>query len=285
MTCKSCANPPEQHPLQHNRFAPARRLACDNGAVNPWLIAPPAALTAAAAATAYGAAYPRAQLFGATVWRSNSPKKLAITFDDGPNPKITPELLDLLDQYQARATFFVVGRFARECGDLLRETSRRGHLIGNHTENHAHLFWLGPAAVHQELRRGNEAIAEILGAPAKWFRPPWGTRNPWVVSTAAREGMRTVLWTELPGDWRQKPAAWLIERLQPIARRARHANRLPNAAPARFGDVLCLHDGDHRFLNGDRRRTLEALRYWLPRWRDLGLEFVTIDQAVSPPAS
>jgi peptidoglycan/xylan/chitin deacetylase (PgdA/CDA1 family) len=219
------------------------------------------------------------------VWRTNSPRKLAITFDDGPNPKITPELLDLLDQHHARATFFVVGRFARECPDLLNETSRRGHLIGNHTENHAHLFWRGPAEICDELLRCNEAISRILGAPAKWFRPPWGTRNPWVVSSAAREGMRTVLWTELPGDWREKPAEWLIERLQPITRRAETVKATEDTGRSRFGDVLCLHDGDHRSLNGDRRRTLDALRYWLPRWRDLGLEFVTIDQAVSPPAA
>jgi peptidoglycan/xylan/chitin deacetylase (PgdA/CDA1 family) len=251
--------------------------------MNSWLIAPPVVLTAAAAISAYAAAYPPAQLFGSTVWRTNVPQKLAITFDDGPNPKITPELLDLLDQYHARATFFVVGRFARECRDLLKETSRRGHLIGNHTESHAHLFWRGPAEIRDEMRRCNDAVSEILGAPAKWFRPPWGTRNPWVVSSAAREGMRTVLWTELPGDWRQKPAEWLIERLQPIARRAETVNQAKGTG--RFGDVLCLHDGDHRTLNGDRRRTLEALRYWFPRWRDLGLEFVTIDQAVSPPAA
>jgi len=79
-----------------------------------WLIAPPVALTAAAAITAYAAAYPPAQLFGSAVWRTNAPQKLAITFDDGPNPRITPDLLDLLDQFHAQATFFVVGRFARE---------------------------------------------------------------------------------------------------------------------------------------------------------------------------
>jgi peptidoglycan/xylan/chitin deacetylase (PgdA/CDA1 family) len=268
-------------PSAHHR----RHFTCDNGAVNPWLISAPAVLAAAGAATAYGAAYPRAQLFGATVWHTNSPRKLAITFDDGPNPNITPQLLDLLDQYQARATFFVVGRFARECRDLLSETSRRGHLIGNHTENHANLFWRGPSEIREEMRRCNDAISGIVGARAKWFRPPWGARNPWVVSSAAREGMRAVLWTELPGDWREKPAEWLVERLQPIARRIQNASKTADAAASHFGDILCLHDGDHRFLNGDRSRTLEALRHWLPRWRDLGLEFVTIDEAVSSPAA
>jgi len=79
------------------------------------------------------------------------------------------------------------------------------------------------------------------------------------------------------------PVDWLIPRMQPIATRAQKASK--NGALANgTGDILCLHDGTHRGLNGDRTRTLAALEYWLPRWRDLGLEFVTIDQAVRTPA-
>ena len=107
--------------------------------MNPWLIAGPTGLAAAAAGiAAYGAAYPRSQLFGRTVCRTNSPSKLALTFDDGPNPAITPKLLDLLDRYKARATFFVIGKHARECPDLLKETAARGHVIGN---PHAQRFY------------------------------------------------------------------------------------------------------------------------------------------------
>src|SRR5882762_3708278 len=98
-------------------------------------------------------------------------------------------------------------------------------------------------------------------------------------------GCRTVMWTLIAGDWQEKPAEWLIRRMQPIAD---HAQRIlgngskPTAAGT--GDVLCLHDGAHRQMNGDRSRTLRALEHWLPRWRDLGLEFVTIGEAVSTPA-
>src|SRR5215472_115216 len=121
--------------------------------MNPWLIeAPAATLLAAAGITAYGAVYPRAQLFGPTLCRTNSPRKLAITFDDGPNPAITPKLLDLLDRYEAKATFFVIGRFVRECPELVRETVARGHVAGNHTDTHANLFWLSPAQITVELR-------------------------------------------------------------------------------------------------------------------------------------
>jgi peptidoglycan/xylan/chitin deacetylase (PgdA/CDA1 family) len=122
-------------------------------------------------------------------------------------------------------------------------------------------------------------LRDTVGAPAKYFRPPFGLRNPWVVSTARELGMQTVMWTLLPGDWREKPVDWLTARMQPIAVRAK------TGAHRRTGDVLCLHDGAHRRLNGDRSRTLAALEYWLPRWRDLGLKFVTIGEAVSTPAA
>ncbi len=254
--------------------------------MNPWLVTLPAVVTTAAAGlAAYGAAYPRAQLFGRTICRTNSPRKLAITFDDGPNPSITPKLLDLLDLYNAKATFFLIGRYVRECPELVQETVARGHLVGNHTETHPNLFRRTRREIRIELRLCHDAISNALGAPPKWFRPPFGMRNPWVIPAARELGYRTVMWTLLPGDWQEKPAEWLIPRMQPIADHAQRSggNGATASAPGR-GDVLCLHDGAHRELNGDRSRTLAALEHWLPRWHDLGLEFVTIGEAVSTPA-
>src|SRR5262249_21906529 len=138
---------------------------------------------ASAGAVAYGGGYPSAQLFGETLCRTNSPRKLAITFYDGPNPSLPPKLLDLLEKLNAKATFFVIGKFARECPDLVRETATRGHLIANHTQTHPNLFWLGPAAIKDELQQCSGVVGDILGTPPKWFRPPYGFRNPWVVST------------------------------------------------------------------------------------------------------
>lgn len=253
--------------------------------MNPWLIGSPLTLAATAAAvTAYAAAYPRSGLFGPAIWRTNSPRKLAITFDDGPNPKITPELLNLLDRFHARASFFVIGRFARECPELLRETVERGHSVGNHTLSHPNLFWRSARQIHEELRQCNEAISEATKASPRWFRPPFGLRNPWVISEARALGLDTVLWTLLPGDWRGKPPGWLIKRLEVIANHAQSAGSGGKISESGHGDILCLHDGDHRFLNGDRAATLAALQHWLPRWRDMGLEFVTIDEAVNAPA-
>ena len=255
--------------------------------MNHWLLAGPPTLAAAAAGfTAYAAVYPRSQLFGATVCRTNSPRKLALTFDDGPNPAITPKLLDLLDRYKARATFFVIGKHARECPELLKETAVRGHVIGNHTDAHPNLFWLKPDQITVELRCCNFSIKAATGALPRWFRPPYGVRNPWVVPAARELGQRVVMWTLIPGDWRATSSEWLVPRLAPIAE---HAKRNLSAdvaeSPAATGDILCLHDGSHRQLNADRLPTIAALEYWLPRWRDLGLEFVTIEGAVSTPAT
>ena len=252
----------------------------------PWLIGGAGALTGMAGAVAYGAAHPRAQLFGPTICRTNSARKLALTFDDGPNPAITPKLLDLLARYNARATFFVVGKFVRECPELVQETAARGHVIGNHTDAHPNLFWLNSDRIYVELRCCNSAIVAATGQPPRWFRPPYGFRNPWVFLKARELRQQVVMWTLIPRDWRASSAEWLIPRMKPIAAHAqRNLSGKAASASVGTGDILCLHDGYHRQLNADRSHTLAALEYWLPRWRDLGLEFVTIEHAVGSPAT
>jgi peptidoglycan/xylan/chitin deacetylase (PgdA/CDA1 family) len=251
--------------------------------VNPLVPVIPSVAAVAAGLAAYGAVHPRSQLFGPTIRYTASPKQLAITFDDGPNPAITPRLLDLLERYKAQATFFLIGKFVRESPDLVREIAAGGHAIGNHTETHPNLFWLGAARLREEIGRCQEAITAATGQAPVMMRPPYGLRNPLVASAARASGIRSVvMWTLIPGDWRAKPAEWLIERMRPIAARAERAQRGAPAQPG--GDVLCLHDGDHSRPNGDRERTLAALANWLPRWRDLGLEFVTIASAADRAA-
>ena len=243
--------------------------------MDPWLIGVPIGIAAGlAGVTAYGAVDPRAQLFGHTIWHTDKPQKLAITFDDGPNPAITPKLLDLLDRHKAKATFFVVGKYVRDAPSLAKEIAARGHLVGNHTESHPNLFFCGPAETRSELLRCSEAIGNATWEEPKWFRPPFGFRSPWLGSIALQYRMRMVMWTLIPGDWLVKPAEWLIRRMQPVAA---HVQVEKGRQPAE-GDILCLHDGDYARPNGDRTHTLAALEYWLPRWRDLGLEFVTMDQ-------
>src|SRR5216684_6175102 len=167
--------------------------------MHPAFIAGPiAAGVFATGITVYGAAHPRSQIFGSTICRTNSPRKLAITFDDGPNPAITLKLLDLLDRHNAKATFFLIGRYVRECPELVKETVARGHEVGNHTELHPNLLWLNPTKVRVELRLCHDAIRGAIGTPPIWFRPPYGMRNPWVIPAARELGYGTVMWTLLP---------------------------------------------------------------------------------------
>jgi peptidoglycan/xylan/chitin deacetylase (PgdA/CDA1 family) len=250
--------------------------------VNPWIVAAPVLAAAGAGMTAYAARYPHAQLFGPVISRTNSPRKLAITFDDGPNPAMTPKCLELLARYNARATFFMIGRYVRECPELVRELVARGHLTGNHTQTHPNLFRTPPGRTGDELRRCQDAIEDALGAPPKFFRPPWGFRSPWLAGAAGELNLRTVMWSLLPGDWRAPSDEWLIERSAAIGDRARHSQAVGTGRSS--GDVLCMHDGSHDRQNADRSHTLAALEHWLPRWRDLGLEFVTIEEAVRAAA-
>jgi peptidoglycan/xylan/chitin deacetylase (PgdA/CDA1 family) len=121
LTCKRCAG----------------RNKARNGSLADWS---PCRSRPGRRDNAFGALNPRSQLFGATICRTASPLQLALTFDDGPNPAITPKLLDLLDRFQVKATFFVIGRFVRQCGALTKEIAERGHLLANHTETHPNLF-------------------------------------------------------------------------------------------------------------------------------------------------
>ena len=227
-------------------------------------------VAAAAGAAAWGAVYPGSQLFGPTLRRTKTASSIALTFDDGPNPAVTPALLDLLERHSVHATFFVIGRFARACPDLIREIAARGHAIGNHTDSHPSLAWRVPSSVAAELSRCQDAVATATQSqPPRWMRPPFGFRGPQLRGAVRRAGLAGVaMWSLTCYDWTPQPAARLIARL----------GRL------RGGEIALLHDGDHRALGGDRAHVVTALEYWLPRWRDQGLEFVTIDQVGGPTA-
>src|SRR5580692_10349013 len=149
---------------------------------------------AVAGTAAWGAVAPSSQLFGPTVRRTASARQIALTFDDGPNPAATPQLLDLFDRFQVRATFFLIGKFARACPDVVREISARGHLLGNHTETHANLFYQSRAGIRDELARCQDAVSAATHKdPPRWMRPPYGYRNPLLDGEVQRAGMQGVV--------------------------------------------------------------------------------------------
>jgi peptidoglycan/xylan/chitin deacetylase (PgdA/CDA1 family) len=227
----------------------------------------------AAGVAAWGAVSSRSELYGPTVRRTSSARKIALTFDDGPNPAATPRLLELFERYSVRATFFVIGKFASACPDLVREISARGHALGNHTHTHPNLFLELRAGIREELARCQDAVAAAVhGEAPRWMRPPYGYRNPLLDAEARRAGMQVVLWSKICWDWKPQPPQRLVDRLASVARTERT-----------HGDVVVLHDGDHRTLGADRAHVVAALEHWLPRWRDAGMEFVTMDSATASP--
>lgn len=211
---------------------------------------------------AWGVVAPSSQIFGPTIRRIRDKRAIALTFDDGPNPALTRQLLDLLDSHSARATFFVIGNHVRACPSLAKEIAEAGHTIGNHTETHPRLTFLTAERIRQELSSCKEAIIAATGKAPRWMRPPYGFRNRHVNAAARQSGCEgVVMWSQWGWDWKVREPERVIDRLRRVG----------------GGDIVLLHDGDHRVLEGDRRHTLKALEYWLPRWKDAGLRFVTID--------
>jgi peptidoglycan/xylan/chitin deacetylase (PgdA/CDA1 family) len=225
---------------------------------------------AAAGISAWGAVAPSSELFGPTLRHTASSRKIALTFDDGPNPAVTPRLLELFDRYSVRTTFFLIGKFARACPELVKEIGARGHLIGNHSDTHANLIFQSRARIRGELARCQDAISAATHTkPPRWMRPPYGYRSPLLRREILRAGMQgVVMWSKICWDWKPQPPDRLIERLSRVAR--------PEQP---YGDIVVMHDGDHRVLNGDRHHVAAALEHWLPRWRDAGMEFVTMDSS------
>jgi len=152
----------------------------------------------------------------------------ALTFDDGPHPDLTPHILDVLDRYDVKATFMVMGYAAESYPDLLVEVVSRGHEIGNHTWSHLHVAKTSATTARSEIERGTHVLEDVAGVPVGLFRPPQGRLNEAVVRLATNMRQDIVLWSVQRGEkrWRSSRSV------------ARHV--IDDAGP---GDIINLHDG------------------------------------------
>src|SRR3569833_2998344 len=208
---------------------------------------------------AHGAFHRNCWLFGAPLTKvPGAGKRVALTFDDGPNPDATPRILDALKERGVKATFFILGRHADQWPDLARRVADEGHAIGNHGWSHRKLHFKSPAYVRDDLTRGTKSIEAACGVHPKLFRAPHGFRSPWVNAIAGSLGQRAVGWTL--GVWdSDRPGVEAI------------VDRTVNGAKP--GSILLLHDGDGYDPRGDRVQTARAVPEIVDRLHAQGYQF------------
>ncbi|MGW4898466.1 polysaccharide deacetylase family protein, partial [Kitasatospora sp. NPDC004240] len=178
---------------------------------------------------------------------------VALTLDDGPDPRHTPTVLALLESYGIRATFFLVGENVAAHPALVREIADRGHHIANHTWSHPDLRTLSETRVHEELERTSELLHRATGRAPSWFRAPGGDWSTASLKVGAALGMRPMAWSVDPRDWARPGTAVITDRV------------LKDVRP---GSIVLNHDG-----GGDRSQTLAALKAYLPVLIDGGYFF------------
>jgi peptidoglycan/xylan/chitin deacetylase (PgdA/CDA1 family) len=208
-------------------------------------------------------ANPRWAFLGKVHWRGD-PGGVALTFDDGPHPEYTPKILETLDRFGAKASFFVIGRYLEKHGNLAAAASRAGHLVANHSFHHFRaMSFFSAGEIRREIFQCQEDLEKWVGYRPRFYRQPAGYRNPKIFGILEEMGMSLVGWQTHALDTVAKdPRA--------IARRI-----LKTFRP---GGVILLHDGWDRDGEKDRTPTLEALPLILQGLKDRGLEFFTLDR-------
>jgi peptidoglycan/xylan/chitin deacetylase (PgdA/CDA1 family) len=210
--------------------------------------------------------WPRSTLLGPNWTRlpqaAAARRSVAITIDDGPDPDITPRVLDLLEEYQAQATFFCIGARVQRHADLAREIVKRGHAVENHSQRHFHNFsLLGPRGLADEVQRAQESITAATGIRPLFFRAPAGLRNPFLDPVLTRLDLRLASWTRRGFDTVSRDADGVF-------------NKLTRSLEG--GDILLLHDGHAARSRSGRPVVLEVLPRLLATLIEAGLRPVTL---------
>lgn len=177
-------------------------------------------------------------------------RTMVLTFDDGPDPRYTPAILDTLAEYDVRAMFFVCGEMASYNKELLARMAEEGHTVGNHTWSHPLLTKLSRGRIRSEMERTCDVIEEGYGERPQWFRAPYGAWNRTTFRIGAELGMEPLAWTVDTLDWTEPGARTIVGRVK------------NGAAP---GVVVLSHDA-----GGDRSQSVRALRDYLPGLLDSG---------------
>ena len=187
--------------------------------------------------------------------------EVALTFDDGPSPTYTPQILALLHRYDIEATFFCVGSQVQLYPNLVKEEVDQGHLIGNHSWSHPDMTRLSGPSLIWQITTSAETMKRVVGVRPTYFRPPYGAISATTLKYINMFGLTTVVWNTDPTDWRRPGVEAIV---QTVMRQAGN------------GAIILLHDG-----GGDRSQTVAALPLIISRLRLQGYRFVTIQQLVN----
>lgn len=216
--------------------------------------------------------WPRSTMLGPNYTRltagATARAEIALTFDDGPDPEVTPRVLDLLDARGVRATFFCIARQAERHPGICREIASRGHAVENHSRGHLPTFpMLGLGGIRKEIASAQATLAELAGRAPRFFRPPAGLRNPLLDPVLHEMNLKLVSWTRRAFDTRRNDAASIAACL--------------NEGLA-AGDILLLHDGHCARTPSGTPVVLQALPLVLDAALARGLKPVTLHQAIDP---
>lgn len=213
---------------------------------------------------------PRSSLLGPNITRlpqeAAQRGAVAITIDDGPDPEVTPLVLDILDRYRAKATFFCIGRLAARHPELCREIVRRGHEIENHSQSHNWYFsLLDPWTILREVREAQTLLAELGGRPPRFFRATAGLRNPELEPVLAHCGLQLCSWSKRGFDTQVNDADAVFRSL---------------VRDLRGGDILLLHDGSAARTAAGQPVILDVLPRLLDELTQQGLHSITLNDAI-----
>lgn len=194
-------------------------------------------------------------------------KRVALTFDDGPDPRFTNGVLDVLNQYNVPATFFMLGSKAVANPKIVKQVQNRGHVIGNHTYYHPNLVKESEIkTLEQEVTRTEDALNDIIGYRTKLFRPPYGFLYNELVEKLGEMNYYVIAWSVDSLDWQEEPPEVIA------------SNVLDKIHP---GAIILMHDGAES--GGDRTNTIESLHQIIPALQKQGYEFVTVPELLNIP--
>lgn len=230
------------------------------------LVGTAGAICTGVGALAYGVRVPSSSLLAPSVYKGDLNRRaIALTFDDGPSES-TDELLDILAEHRAPATFFQCGANVRRLPEVARRVAEAGHEIGNHTDTHPFLHFKSRDFIYREIAAAQDAIEQATGVHPTLFRAPYGVRWFGLRSAQKQARLRGVMWTTLALDWR-----WPRERV---------LRRLLDGAAN--GAIFCLHDGRQLQAQPDIRVTLETVRELLPKLMEQGFHFERVTDILCP---